>query len=116
MKISDILSLYKNCLSYEALNEFKHEIDEEIPELFKNYRVNEITYFDLAPLFYLYSLIEEVPVKFTHIVIDEAQDLSYVHFAALKKISKTMTILGDLDQGIYMNYGQNDWYKIINFF
>jgi DNA helicase II / ATP-dependent DNA helicase PcrA len=116
MKISDTLSLYKNCLSYEALYEFKHEIGEEIPEIFKNYRINEITYFDLAPLFYLYSLIEEIPVKFTHIVIDEAQDLSYIHFAALKKITKTMTILGDLDQGIYMNYGQSDWYKLINSF
>lgn len=49
------------------------------------------------------------PPKYTHIVIDEAQELSYLHFSALKNIANTLTILGDQDQSIYMGYCQYDW-------
>jgi DNA helicase IV len=63
------------------------------------------------PLFYMYLLLYEKPASFKHIVVDEAQDLSYLHFASLQKITKTMTILGDKDQSIFMEYGQYDWSK-----
>ncbi|MCQ6264546.1 UvrD-helicase domain-containing protein [Fictibacillus sp. WQ 8-8] len=117
-EVADLLTLYKQSLNGNVLNSFKEELGnaDVVPEIFSNYKLTDITYFDLAPLLYLYIILEEVPEKFSHIIIDEAQDLSYMHFAVIKKLTKTMTILGDIDQGIYMDYGQNDWYKLVSSF
>ncbi|WP_019412817.1 UvrD-helicase domain-containing protein [Paenisporosarcina sp. TG20] len=83
--------------------------DPEIEELFKYNVPGKFDYFDLAPMYYLYLLLDYDGSKYTHIVIDEAQDLSYIHFAALKKITNTMTIIGDQEQSIFMDYGQTSW-------
>ena len=109
LQAPSLLELYKQLLSYEILHLFENEVGSNIPLLFKDYQLQSITYFDLAPLFYIYLLIYESPKKYAHIVIDEAQDLSYLHLASLKKITKTMTLLGDKDQSIFMEYGQYDW-------
>ena len=49
-----------------------------------------------------------------HIVVDEAQDYSPFQFFVLKDILKSdsMTILGDISQGIYSYRGTNDWTEI----
>ena len=109
MKGPDLLAIYRRALTFEVLNVRGHELKAGIPELFKGYEVNQLTYFDIAPLYYIYLLLYDTPVQFKHIVVDEAQDLSYLHFAILKKMTKTMTILGDKDQSIFMEYGQYDW-------
>jgi DNA helicase II / ATP-dependent DNA helicase PcrA len=109
MKGPDLLSIYKQVLSFEVLSAFEMEIGKESTDLFKNYALSKVTYFDLAPLFYIYLLLYDKPESFSHIVVDEAQDLSFIHFAALKKITKTMTILGDIDQSIFMEYAQDNW-------
>ncbi|MBD3107496.1 UvrD-helicase domain-containing protein [Bacillus sp. AGMB 02131] len=109
IKVPDLMQLYKQITSYELLSSFKNEIDLEYLEAFKDNTEEQLTSFDLAPIFYMYLNLYEPQVKYAHIVIDEAQDLSYIHFAALKKITRTMTILGDNNQSILMNYGQYDW-------
>jgi DNA helicase II / ATP-dependent DNA helicase PcrA len=114
VKGPDLLSVYKQVLSFEVLNAFEHELGPNIPVLFKNYTLKNLSYFDLAPLFYIYLIMYDKPEYFSHIVVDEGQDLSFVHYAALKKITKTMTILGDKDQSIFMEYGQYDWSLINN--
>ncbi|WP_102345875.1 HelD family protein [Bacillus sp. Marseille-P3661] len=114
MKGPSLLDIYKQVLSFEVLNAFKHELAPGIPDLFSNYKLNKVTYFDLAPLFYIYLLLYDKPAEYSHIVIDEAQDLCFIHFAALKKITKTMTLLGDKDQSIFMKYGQYDWDELNN--
>lgn len=59
---------------------------------------------DLAPLSYLKYLTDGFKelIKFRHIVVDEAQDLSPFEFKLLSMLSqnKSFTILGDLSQGI----------------
>ena len=112
MKGPDLLQLYKQVLTKEVLSAFKNEVGSEIAALFQEYQLKKLTYFDLAPLFYMYLLLYEKPASFKHIVVDEAQDLSYLHFASLQKITKTMTILGDKDQSVFMEYGQYDWSKL----
>ena len=112
MKGPNLLQLYKQVLTKEVLSVFKNEIGSENVALFEEYQLKKLTYFDLAPLFYMYLLLYEKPASFKHIVVDEAQDLSYLHFASLQKITKTMTILGDKDQSIFMEYGQYDWSKL----
>lgn len=52
-----------------------------------------------------------------HIVIDEAQDLSEFQFSVIYEIlkkNKSMTILGDIAQGIYSYRGTNNWERINN--
>ena len=86
-------------------------------EAFKYIETGKFNYFDSAPLYYMDLLLNHDGSKYTHIVIDEAQDLSFVHFAALKLITNTMTIIGDKEQSIFMEYGQCSWEVIQeNFF
>jgi len=115
MEISDVLTIYKRVLSFEVLEAFTNEIGSEIPELFRKDPSHTLSEFDLPPILYIYTLLYDVPRKFSHIVIDEAQDLSFMHFAVLKKLTKTMTILGDLDQSIYIGYGQENWTDLLRF-
>lgn len=54
-------------------------------------------------------------MKLKHIVIDEAQDFSQFLFYSLNEIldnNKSLTILGDIAQGIYEYRGSSDWEKI----
>ncbi|WP_160680056.1 RNA polymerase recycling motor HelD [Clostridium sp. C8-1-8] len=68
---------------------------------------------DLAPLMYIklkiYGLEEKLNLR--HVVIDEAQDFSVFQFLVLKEVlgSSSMTILGDICQGIYSYRGTSDW-------
>ena len=70
MKRPDLLSIYKQAISYELLNSLEHEIGSDIPELFKDYNLKKVTYFDLAPIFYIYLLIYDKFAQFSHIVIE----------------------------------------------
>jgi len=109
MALPNPFSIYQQVLSFEVLDNFRGDIGKDIPQLFKGYNADEVTYFDLAPIYYIYLLMFDPPEKFAHIVIDEAQDLSFIHFAVLKKITKTVTILGDKEQSIFLGYGQYSW-------
>lgn len=68
---------------------------------------------DLGPLLYiqmkLYGIDEKQ--KYTHIVVDEAQDLDEMKLMVLRGISAndSFTLVGDLAQGIYGYKGINNW-------
>ncbi len=70
---------------------------------------------DLAPLAYihikLYGL--EDKNKYTHIVIDEAQDFDEFRISVLRELSMndSFTFVGDLSQGIYSYRGVKGWDK-----
>lgn len=102
MKQENIYLIYREFLTH--INK-----DPIIGEIFKYNVPGKFDYFDLAPVYYLYLLLDYDGSRYAHIVIDEAQDLSYIHFAALKKITTTMTIIGDKEQSIFMDYGQTSW-------
>lgn len=76
-----------------------------------------IEYEDIAPIMYicfkLFKQNEKLNLK--HIIIDEAQDFSEFQFIVLYEIlnkNKSITILGDLAQGIYSYRGTENWQKI----
>lgn len=103
----NVLSLYKRLLTKEIIEQVT--VDSNIIGLLSDYSLNKVDYFDIAPLCYMYMSLYDDYKKYVHLVIDEGQDLSYAHYLVLKKLTKTMTILGDKDQSIFMNYGQSDW-------
>lgn len=67
---------------------------------------------DLAGLLYL-KLLLDGPGKtgYDHVVVDEAQDLTPLHFKVLYAYSRngSMTVLGDLAQSIYPHHGLDKW-------
>ena len=72
----------------------------------KNIKSKKVEYEDLAPLFYIQNRFwgNINNLKLEHIVIDEAQDLGEFQFYNFKEMVKhnmSMTILGDISQGIY---------------
>lgn len=71
---------------------------------------------DLAPLLYLKLLLDGPGnVTYDHVVVDEAQDLSPLAFKVLAAHCRvpSMTVLGDLAQGIYIQHAAPSWEKLI---
>lgn len=74
---------------------------------------------DLAPLVYIHlQLYGRSKPAFDHIVIDEAQDYSPFQLEALKLCQRTpsMTVLGDLQQGIHAYAGIQSWSELTELF
>ena len=73
---------------------------------------------DLTAMTYLKFKIDGVDdkIKYKHIVVDEAQDYSIFQFQLINFISQnnSMTIVGDLGQGIYTYKGLNNWNQLDN--
>ena len=82
-----------------------------------NLKKKEIAFEDLAPIMYIqlkvFGIKERCKIK--HVVIDEAQDYGEFGFAVLKSIlnSNSMTILGDIAQGVHYYRGIENWNKFI---
>lgn len=104
VKINPI-KMYTDFISNLAKYTDYEHCDTLIKETKKNLKNKVLAYDDLAPLLYIISLIQETPYYFSikNIFIDEAQDLSYLMFVALRKVFKnaTFAIFGDIAQGIY---------------
>lgn len=70
---------------------------------------------DLAALCYLRLRLEGLSGKpYDHMVVDEAQDLTPLHFKVLGAHMRaaSMTVLGDLAQGIYAQHGLAAWEEV----
>ncbi|SHI88528.1 DNA helicase-2 / ATP-dependent DNA helicase PcrA [Clostridium cavendishii DSM 21758] len=89
-----------------------------IKEKVKNNIENDIVDSDdLAAMLYLKFKIEGLSEKeqLKHIVIDEAQDYSLFQLYVVNMLclGNSLTIVGDLGQGIYSYKGINDWNDVI---
>lgn len=119
-KIEKVLSIYKKIINDRILFDkyVESELYEYILGIYKeNIKNKKVEYEDLAPLFYIQSKFwgNINNIKLEHIVIDEAQDLGEFQFYIFKEIlnpNMSMTILGDIAQGIYSYKGTNDWDKL----
>jgi DNA helicase-2/ATP-dependent DNA helicase PcrA len=75
---------------------------------------NIINYEDVAPIILLKTALDSASdtKSIKHVIIDEAQDYTVVHYEIIKKAFEhsNMTILGDLNQSVngYMNIGNFD--------
>ncbi|WP_343009740.1 RNA polymerase recycling motor HelD [Clostridium celatum] len=71
---------------------------------------------DLPVLFYIHMILEGIDEKskYKHIVVDEAQDYSPFQIYLINKLSKgnSLTLVGDLAQGIYHYKGIRTWEDI----
>ncbi|MBO5179642.1 MAG: AAA family ATPase [Clostridia bacterium] len=122
-KVLEPLQYYREFLDYYFEDIAKNRVpDEQIKYIKKSFadvqRVGKIEMEDIAPLMYLKYMIHGIKTKFElkHIVVDEAQDFSEFQFYIFKKIvkSNSLTILGDLSQGIYFYRGTTNWQKTMS--
>lgn len=84
----------------------------------KNLKKKVIDFDDLSAILYLHYKIYGLNLKYDlkHVVIDEAQDYGEFQFYVMKLIlnSNSMTILGDIAQGIHDYRGTTNWDKFID--
>lgn len=111
----------KDCIQYykEFIDGYLQNSDEVMIYLKKNtsnnLQKNEISFEDLAPIMYIqykiFGIKEKCKIK--HVVVDEAQDYGEFQFDILKQIlnSNSMTILGDIAQGVHYYRGIENWKK-----
>ena len=114
----------KDCIQYykEFIDGYLQNSDEVKIYLKKNtsnnLQKNEISFEDLAPIMYIqykiFGIKEKCKIK--HVVVDEAQDYGEFQFDILKQIlnSNSMTILGDIAQGVHYYRGIENWKKFID--
>ena len=123
VNINENLSQFEDNRLNEKLDKFAdNELNEIIQYLKKStlrtLSNNEVTFEDLAPLMYLQYRIAGIKekCKIKHVVIDEAQDYGEFQFDVLKTIlnSNSMTILGDIAQGVHYYRGIENWKRFID--
>lgn len=85
-------------------------------ETIKNFENGIIDEDDLAPLLYIHMILEgiEEKDKYKHIVVDEVQDYSPLQILLINSLTKgnSLTLVGDLAQGIYYYKGISKWEDI----
>lgn len=120
IKLGKAIDHYKKIMTYK--DKMLKYIDENTydymnSEFKRNLKNKEIEIEDLTPILYIhykiFGLSEKMFLK--HIVIDEAQDFSEFQFYTLYEVlqrNKSITILGDIAQGIYSYRGTSDWDKV----
>ena len=107
---------------YKLYVEFISDLDNNSVKetTLANINKKKFDYDDLALLIYLKHLINGSKNydSYISISIDEAQDLGYTPFEALKKLFRRayFTIVGDLSQSIYAYRGIRHWDDINNLF
>lgn len=110
------LLMYKSVFQKKVFDKFHPDIDEKLLSLLlkngKQIKQEKFMYEDIAPLIYLDAKINGKKLQYEHIFIDEAQDYSPFQLAIMKDYAKSMTILGDIGQGIFSFYGIDRWEEI----
>ncbi|MEH7164305.1 RNA polymerase recycling motor HelD [Priestia megaterium] len=110
------LLMYKSVFQKKVFDKFHSDLDEELLSLLlkngRQVKQGRFTYEDIAPLIYLDAKINGKKLEYEHIFIDEAQDYSPFQLAIMKDYAKSMTILGDIGQGIFSFYGLDHWEEI----
>ncbi len=119
-KKKSLMELYKKCI-----NQIERYTDYKYSKILKKYTLdnlnkNIISYDDIGALIYLYTKVfnqnEFEDIKL--VAIDEAQDLSFLTFKALKELFKqaNFSIFGDMAQGIYGYQSINKWSEIASIY
>lgn len=116
----DCMQYYKDFIQNYIYDKLDNKTLAEylVKNTIKNLNKNEVTFEDLAPIIYIHYKIYGTKTKksLRHVVIDEAQDYGEFQFSVLKTIlkSNSMTILGDIAQGVHSYRGIENWKRFID--
>lgn len=116
----DAIEYYKDFIDNYIFDKLDNEIlgSYLVRNTIRNLNKGEVTFEDLAPIIYIHYKIygTKVKSKLRHVIVDEAQDYGEFQFSMLKTIlkSNSMTILGDIAQGVHSYRGIENWKKFID--
>ena len=116
----DAIEYYKDFIDNYIFNKLDNAIlgSYLVRNTMRNLNKGEVTFEDLAPIIYIHYKIygTKVKSKLRHVIVDEAQDYGEFQFSMLKTIlkSNSMTILGDIAQGVHSYRGIENWKKFID--
>ena len=116
----DAIEYYKDFIDNYIFDKLDNEIlgSYLVRNTMRNLNKGEVTFEDLAPIIYIHYKIygSKVKSKLRHVIVDEAQDYGEFQFSMLKTIlkSNSMTILGDIAQGVHSYRGIENWKKFID--
>lgn len=116
----DALEYYKDFIDNFIFDKIEDTIlgSYLVRNTIKNLNKGEVTFEDLAPIIYIHYKIygTKIKSKLRHVIVDEAQDYGEFQFSMLKTIlkSNSMTILGDIAQGVHSYRGIENWKKFID--
>ena len=116
----DCLELYKDFIENFVFDHVDNEIIGSylVRNTMKNLNNGEITFEDLAQIIYIHYKVFGTKVKkaLRLVIVDEAQDYGEFQFSVLKTIlkSNSMTILGDIAQGVHSYRGIENWKKFMD--
>lgn len=115
----DAITYYKEFIENFVFDKITNKDIAEymVKNTLENLEKGEVTFEDLAPIIYLHYKIygAKFKTKLKHVIIDEAQDYGEFQFSVLKAIldSNSMTILGDIAQGVHSYRGIENWERFI---
>lgn len=107
---------FKNKKVITLYNEFLNEFCDYMSLKHGTYNINYLIEEDLPGILYLGYLVKDRKEfnKYRHVVVDEAQDYSILHFYTINKIfnKSSFSIFGDLAQSIYDYKSISNWESI----
>jgi len=115
-----LLPLYSELWNEGNLKRFWPELpDEVLVEMIKYHQrpSTRIDQEDLALLLRLHEHLYGLSEYYVHVVIDEAQDLNLSEYFMIRRLLRdtaSMTIVGDMSQGIYPQRGLLKWSSLMN--
>lgn len=119
--IKDIIKDYFKNFKFNTLDIYKEYIktinyEQLVNTTTSNLNKRKVDFDDLASLIYIneYLFGAKQYSDYISVSIDEAQDLGYMHYAALKKLFRftNFSIYGDLSQSIYAYRGIKSWEEV----
>lgn len=115
----DYKAIYKAFFETVIFNN-SYKFDYRRNENIRNLNEKVLNYEDASPFIYLKCLLEGFPyqVAMRQVVIDEAQDYTYLQYKILRKIFKnaSFTILGDVNQTVNPFYRYESLNILLNIF
>lgn len=119
----DIFNFYSSIFEGDEIAlAFKERLGRELFDRIRNQCLDQLgkkvySNEDLSPLAYIHIKLFGLNDrnKYTHIVVDEAQDFDEFKISVLREISlnDSFTFVGDLSQGIYSYKGINSWSRVM---
>lgn len=110
-KEEPVVSVYERCLRDEAFLTRHLPVSRDLTERLLAFDGKNLEADDLSALMYLSLGLNGTRHSWSHIVVDEAQDYTLLQLEVIRRLARqdSMTLVGDLAQGIYAYRAITDW-------
>lgn len=106
-----VLDQYEESLKDRDFVRDHLQLEGELLEGVCQFDRNQIQADDLSALMYLSMLLNGTRHSWSHVVVDEAQDYTMLQLEVIRRLARqdSLTLVGDLAQGIYSYRAIKDW-------